>query len=53
MAKRTAIQIRIDEKTKAKIEEKAKGLGFKSLSEYMLFIALNAEIKITATKEDL
>ena len=51
MTKSTAIQVRTDDETKARIEEKAKGLGFKSLSEYILFVALNAEIKITAKKD--
>lgn len=50
MKKTTAIQVRTDIEIKERIESKAKSLGFKSLSEYIIFVALNAEIKVTAKK---
>jgi len=31
-----------------KIEEKAKAAGFSSVSNYMVYVAMNAEIKVTA-----
>jgi len=52
MAKTSQIQIRTEPEIKATLEQKAKELGFSSLSEFMLFVALNAEVKVSATKKE-
>lgn len=51
MAKTAQIQLRTTPENKTKIEQKAKDLGYSSLSEYMIFVALNAEVKVTAKKK--
>lgn len=51
MSKSTYIQVRVTQEVKDELTEKAKKLGFSSLSEYMLFVAKNAEIKVTAKKK--
>ncbi|MDY0144001.1 MAG: hypothetical protein RBR97_19135 [Bacteroidales bacterium] len=49
MAVKTAnIQIRTTEEIKEALTQKAKDLGFTNLTEYMLFVAQNAEIKVVA-----
>ena len=50
MAKTTQIQIRTEPEIKAILEQKAKEQGFSSLSEYMLFVGLNAEIRVSVKK---
>ena len=49
--KTTNIQIRTTEENKELLTHKAVALGFSSLSDYMIFAALNAEIKVTVKKE--
>lgn len=51
MAKTAQIQLRTTPENKAKLEEKAKELGYSSLSEYMIFVSLNAEVKVTVKKK--
>jgi antitoxin component of RelBE/YafQ-DinJ toxin-antitoxin module len=48
MAKKETIQIRVDTELKEELTTKAKDLGFSNLSEFMLFVAKNAELKVTA-----
>lgn len=50
MAKTAQIQIRTTPEIKAALEQRAKDLGFSSLSEYIIFVAQNAEIKVTVKK---
>lgn len=42
----TQIQIRTTKEIKESLAQKAKDLGFSNLTEYMLFVAQNAEIKV-------
>ncbi|MBU0580763.1 MAG: hypothetical protein KKA19_06270 [Candidatus Margulisbacteria bacterium] len=51
MAKTAQIQLRTTPEIKTQLEEKAKNLGYSSLSEYIIFVALNAEVKVTAKKK--
>ena len=44
--KTTQIQIRTTEEIKEALTKKAADAGFTSLTEYMLFVAQNAEIKV-------
>ena len=50
--KDTQIQIRAKKETKQALEEKSKFYGFTSLSEYLVFVGLNAVVKVKATKEE-
>lgn len=50
MAKTANIQIRTTDEIKEALAKKAVENGFTNLSEYMLFVALNAEIKVSAKK---
>lgn len=47
MAKTANIQIRTTDEVKETLTKKASDSGFTNLSEYMLFVALNAEIKVS------
>lgn len=51
MIKNSQIQIRVESSTKQLLEEKAKKYGFSSLSEYLIFVGLNAVIKVSSKKE--
>ncbi len=51
MAKKETISIRVTEQEKAEIRKKSEENGFHSLSEYMLFVAKNAEIVVTLEKK--
>lgn len=44
---KTQIAIRCNQKLKDDLMKKAANAGFKTLSEYMLFVAQNAEIKVS------
>jgi len=46
------ITIRCTKEEKDKIKERWQAAGFSSESEYMRFIALNAEIKVIAKKSE-
>ena len=50
MAKDANIAIRIESETKELLEQKAKANGFSSLSEYLIFVGLNATIKVSVKK---
>lgn len=50
MAKTANIAIRTESETKQKLEQKAKDNGFGSLSEYLIFVGLNAYIKVSVKK---
>jgi len=53
MAKTTKtanIAIRTEPETKQKLEQKAKDNGFSSLSEYLIFVGLNADIRVSVKK---
>lgn len=45
--KTTQIQIRTTEEIKDILAKKASKAGFSNLTEYMLFVGLNAEIKVS------
>jgi len=47
----TQIAIRCTQKEKNELKQIALNAGFSSLSEYMLFVAKNAEIKVTVKKK--
>lgn len=49
----TAINVKCSHDEKAKIKVKAKEAGFLNVSEYLRFIALNAEVEVTADASDL
>jgi len=49
--KERALNIRIDDQEYKQIQDKAKALNMK-LSEYVRFVALNAEIKVTVEKSE-
>lgn len=51
MAKTTHIQIRVSSDIKDILSKKAIEAGFSNLSEYMLFVGLNAEIKVSIGKQ--
>lgn len=51
MAKTANIQIRTTDEIKEILTKKAAENGFTNLSEYMLFVALNAEIKVSVKKK--
>jgi len=42
----------VSREDKKKMEEKAKGYNFASLSEYIRFVGLNSEIKVKSEKKD-
>jgi len=44
--KNATIQLRISQEKKNKIIEKAEKFGFSNISEYLIFVALNSEIKV-------
>ncbi len=46
MAKKEVITIRVEEQEKKYLLQKAAENGFNSLSEYMLFVAKNANITV-------
>lgn len=46
MAKTAQIQIRVEPEEKQELIKKAKSFGFSSLSEFMYFVARNADIKV-------
>lgn len=50
MAKTTQIQIRTTDEIKDRLTQKAIESGFTNLTEYMLFVGLNAEIKVSVKK---
>ena len=50
--KNATIQLRISQQKKDKIIEKAEKFGFSNVSEYLIFVGLNAEIEVEATKID-
>jgi len=51
MAKTAKIQLRTTSEIKEELMKKAKDLGFSSLTEYMIFAGLNAEVKVTVKKK--
>lgn len=48
---KTQIAIRCSQELKDELMQKAINEGFKTLSEYMLFVAQNAEIKVAVKKK--
>ena len=46
--KNATIQLRISQEKKDKIIEKAEKFGFSNISEYLIFVGLNAEIEVEA-----
>ena len=46
--KNATIQLRISQEKKDKIIEKAEKFGFSNVSEYLIFVGLNAEIEVEA-----
>ena len=50
MTKKESIYFRVTPEEKLKIEQKKNDLGFESLSDYLRFVALNAQIEIKIEK---
>lgn len=50
MSKSANIAIRTTPEIKASLENKARSAGFSTLTEYVLFVAQNAEIKVSISK---
>lgn len=52
MAKTAQIPIRTTDEIKEVLIKKAAENGFPSLSEYIVFVALNAEVKVSVKKKE-
>ena len=50
MTKKESIYFRVTPEEKQKIEQNKNDLGFESLSDYLRFVALNAQIEIKIEK---